>query len=297
MRIEPIEFQGWPEAYRCTVPGVELVVVTSVGPRILSLGVPGGPNLLYIDDTGFGVGAWRMYGGHRFSTAPESGFSYVPDDQPCRTVVDVDRVAVTQERMPNGLRKILTIEPAVKEAGFTLVHTLLNEGDIPWSGAIWAITCVPAMGTVSIPQHPNGESSTPRCHFWSSPGFYDANPNSPQWRSLPDRFSVHPIGETAKVGLHAIEGRIDFEHPAAGLTLLQSEVPEPAECPHHGCNLEVFTAEKYVELEMLGGIRELAPGESMELTQRWLVRAKDGIPGAREARRGAVTMGNPNPVE
>ena len=91
MKIEQTSYRHWPEAYRCTVGPLELVVVTSIGPRILSLRYDGGQNPLDEDTTDFGVGAWRLYGGHRLTVAPETPASYSPDNAPCAVELLGDR--------------------------------------------------------------------------------------------------------------------------------------------------------------------------------------------------------------
>ncbi|MCW5556229.1 MAG: hypothetical protein KIT22_00020 [Verrucomicrobiae bacterium] len=278
LEIEKIGPPRWNAAYRCTSRDAELIVETGIGPRILSLKWAGSPNLLYEDDTQFGVGAWRLYGGHRFATAPESKLSYFPDNRPCRVTADSQRLRIEQVRMPMGLRKTLTIEPSPEADGFVLHHDLDHAGSAPWSGAIWTILCVPAIGCVRIPTRPvAGLDSDEVCHFWNCPGWYTANPASRQWRQEEGLFSVLPRGETAKVGIYSPDGRLDFEHPAAGLTLLQTEIPPRESCPHQGCNIEVFTAPRYLELEMLGKVTTLQPGDSMRLTQHWLLSPP--IPG------------------
>ena len=101
MKIERVEYRDWPEAYRCTAGPVELVIVTAIGPRILSLRLDGGTNLLFEDDTDFGVGAWRLYGGHRFATAPESARQAAvrPRPSPCNpTLMRCPRTLLSPRR-------------------------------------------------------------------------------------------------------------------------------------------------------------------------------------------------------
>jgi hypothetical protein len=132
MKIERVEYRGWLEAYRCAVGPAELVVVTSIGPRILSLRLNGGKNLLYEDETGFGVGGWRLYGGHRFVTAPESARSYTPDNTPCDAQVSNGRLLITQPLDMDGLQKTLTIGPGLPGPGFEIVHGITN-----WNRQVW----------------------------------------------------------------------------------------------------------------------------------------------------------------
>lgn len=276
MRIERIQYAGW-NAYRCRRHHAELVVVTGIGPRILQFNAVAGANLLYEDHRNFQVGEWRMYGGHRFSLAPETPLSYSPDNDPCEADAGEDILTIRQQPMSIGLQKTLRIQSAGDQDGFIVHHELENRGESPWSGAIWAITCVPLTGRVQLRRGKSSPTAASSCHFWSNPGQYLANPLSPQWRDADRVFAVEPTGEMAKVGLHSSEGQIQFDHPEARFTLRQLVVPRPEQCPHHGCNLEVYTCRDYMELEILGGIHRLDPGRSMSLTQRWTISAPRAV--------------------
>jgi len=210
MKIERIEYRDWPEAYSCVVGRVELVVVTSIGPRILSLRLEGGPNLLYEDEADFGVGAWRLYGGHRFVTAPESASTYNPDNEPCDVRVSNGRLLITQPPDTDGLQKTLTIGPGLPGPGFEIIHGMANRNRRVWHGALWACTCVKPAGRVIIsrpaptnlgPHHLGAlgawasapqELGTPvgnvrfvadgqGARYWTVAGGNYAGPTSPHW--------------------------------------------------------------------------------------------------------------------
>jgi len=68
-------FHTWKnrETVKIISGDAELIVGISAGPRILSLHFAGGENLLFQDTTNFKVGDWCLYGGHRFTIAPENG--------------------------------------------------------------------------------------------------------------------------------------------------------------------------------------------------------------------------------
>ena len=65
LHIERTEFHGWQEAYRLRLGQAEMVVVTEIGPRILSFSVDDGPNLLFVDQEAVGRGQgdadWHVY--------------------------------------------------------------------------------------------------------------------------------------------------------------------------------------------------------------------------------------------
>jgi hypothetical protein len=295
MKIERFEYRDWPEAYRCTVGPAELVVVTAIGPRILSLRLDGGTNVLFEDETDFGVGAWRLYGGHRFATAPESAASYTPDNTPCAAQVANGRLLITQPPDANGLQKTLTIGPGLPTPGFEIVHELANRGRHGWHGAPWACTCVKPGGPVIIPRPaPNHrkrdglaplnplapEVGTPvgivslvtdsegAC-YWTLADDHYASPTHPQWGWTADRFVIQPPLAKGKVGLFSPEGCLALVRPDLTFLIRAAEVEPHRAYPHGGCNIEVYTSAHYLELETLGSLTTLAPGQQLIHRQQW----------------------------
>ena len=78
-----------------------------------------------------------------------------------------------------------------------------------------------------------------------------------------------------------------------GTALVRRFEPDPGE-PHPdlGCNVETYCGSRYIELEVLGPMRVLAPGASTTLLEHWEVRdvpADDPMRLAGRARRGRST--------
>lgn len=94
MNIEKTTYKQWVQAYRCTIGLMELIVVTEIGPRIMSFKLKGKVNILYEDKTNFSVGDWKIYGGHRFTTAPETNDTYQSDNEPCEVTIAYDRIII-----------------------------------------------------------------------------------------------------------------------------------------------------------------------------------------------------------
>jgi hypothetical protein len=264
MRIERICHREWPEAYRCTSGPLELIVVTSMGPRILSLRLDAGENLLYEDATGFKLGAWVLCGGHRFTTAPESDASYTPDNQPCDVAFERDRLTIHQ-RLGDGLRRGLEIAAGVDRTGFVLRHLFRNCGTESWNGAAWAITCVPPSGRVVAPM----SGGPPR--FWTPPGGCYADASNPQWQSADGCFVVEPRGEKGKAGLRSEPGWLAWLGVDAAFLIRGPGWIPHATYPDDGCNVEVYTCANYLELETLSPLTTLLPGQELAHVETWQV--------------------------
>src|SRR4029077_18781182 len=74
VKIEKINFKGWPNSYRMSNGEVELVVTGDIGPRIIRYGFLGGQNLFkeYAEQMGkSGEKDWQIRGGHRLWVGPE----------------------------------------------------------------------------------------------------------------------------------------------------------------------------------------------------------------------------------
>ena len=270
MGIEGVGYRGWPEAYRCTIGDAELTVVVSMGPRILSLRFNDGENLLHEDAADVRVGEWRLYGGHRFTTAPESPASYVPDNAHCLATEEKGRLLIAQPNSPNGLAKALRIAAAPGGCGFELTHVLRNTGRHSWQGALWAITGFAAAGRVVVPWG----SGTDQCRtqmvrYLVHAGSPYANATSRQWRPAADHFVIEPAGERGKVSLYTDRGWLALLRTDGTFVKHCPAVAPESDCPYGGCNAEVFVGPDYIELETLGPLTTLAPGQEVLHVERW----------------------------
>jgi hypothetical protein len=264
LRIDRIQYRDWPEAYLCTEGQLRLIAVTSLGPRLLSLCFDGGENLLYEDHTHFKVGAWRLYGGHRFTVAPESAASYAPDNQPCHVRAEGNSLMIEQ-RLDDGLLRGLEIAPGPSPSGFRLRHVLRNQLDQPWRGALWAITCVPPASRLVVP-----ECSGP-ARFWTGENERYANGSSPQWRVEAGRVVIIPSGEKGKIGLRAERPQLEVVGCETAFVIQGPDRIPRAPYPDEDCNVEVFTCADYLELETLGPLTTLLPGQELTHEQQWRV--------------------------
>jgi hypothetical protein len=268
--IERIGYRDWPEAYRCTMGDVELTVVVSMGPRILSLRFSDGENLLHEDAADLRVGEWRLYGGHRFTTAPESPASYVPDNAPCLATKENGGLLIVQPNAPDGLEKAVRVKAGPGGLGFELHHLLRNTGGRPWRGALWAITGVAAAGHVVVPWGSGTDQwRTQMVRYLVHAGSPYANATSRQWQPAADHFVIEPAGERGKIGLYTDRGWLALLRPDGTFIKHCLNLAPESACPEGGCNAEVFVGPDYVELETLGPLTTLAPGQEVSHVERW----------------------------
>jgi len=234
-------------------PDAELFVTTSVGPRILHLARPGGDNLFHTEPPS-GDG-WQLYGGHRFWTAPEDELTYALDDGPVE--VEGDRFSFVSD----GLRRTLAV------AWPHITHRLENVGPVPIRRACWALS-VMAGGRAWLPRpalrpHPKALLPDRSLALWPY-----TDPSDPRWTW--GRGAVRLAckgGGPQKIGAWNPLGWLAWQR---GSTLFVKHTHLPAgDYPDRGSSHELFTSGPMLELESLGPLTTLAPGEAVELVERW----------------------------
>jgi len=253
---------------------MEMIVVTDIGPRIMSFRLGNGPNILYEDKTGFSVGDWQLYGGHRFATAPETTKTYEPDNQPCQAVVGGQLLRISGPPGCGAIQKIMEISHCRCCDGFKVRHILRNTGGMLWPAAPWAITCVKPIGRV-VAQWGSGTGKwrTNMVRYWSQMGSCGTCANSRQWQPGNDIFVVQPSGETGKIGLYTDQGWMALL--AGELTFIKRFQPVVRQslCPDGGCNIEIYTCSNYIEMETLGAFETICPDAEITHTECWKLSA------------------------
>lgn len=270
MQIDQINFGAWGECWRCRYKGLELIVAGGNSPRIVSFRRGDSENILFEDTEGrFGRGEWRLLGGHRLWIAPETELSYESEIGPCRFEAHGDRLALSCGPGASMLRRKIEISPSDRCDGFRIRHEIVNESAFPSANVgVWAVTCVKPVGKVEIPWGigPKGwRMQTVR--YWRELGGILTDPANGQWRAEADRFVVEPNGAWGKIGV-ASEGPITHTTPA-GAFIKHIDHAAGATYPDGGCNVAVFTASEYMEVETLGPLAELAPGAVATHDEHW----------------------------
>lgn len=255
MTIQFIKWKDW-EAIECTFDNYELIVGVSAGPRILSFGFKGGKNVLYEDHTNFRVGEWRMYGGHRFTIAPENNESYYPDNEPCDVNITGTSISISQKQRLNGIRLSITISMSAKKEGFDILHTLENDGSANWEGALWAITCVPRSAQLFA------LCDTSALYFW--PGTDTSN-----WENASEQLTVKPGPFRGKIGWYSKFPELKAIQQQSVFIITNPDLPNPDLCIDNGSNTEIFVCADYAELETLSEKLVVAPRESIHHLQYW----------------------------
>ena len=257
---------------------LSLLIPEAVGPRILSLSIDGGDNLLAELPTFAldcpGVGTLPLWGGHRLWHAPEvAERTYYPDDKPVVIEVVDGGLAVTQSADSSHIEKTVTVTLPDQSATVVIDHTLTNRGLWSVTCAPWAITQMRPGGTAILPQ--NGELV--------DPGGFQANRQLALWPyaaidselvTWGDRFIFYRSeikDESAwKVGYPNRNGWLGYW--VDGTLFVKSAEYTPNAWYYDGqSSSECYCNKSFLELETLGPCSNIEPGASITHRETWRV--------------------------
>lgn len=275
MAIDYVSFGGWKDNLRLANEDAALIITLDVGPRVISYRNADGANVFKTFDAqlgGSGEAEWQSRGGHRFWLAPEHPvLSYIPDNDAVEhRVVSPNEVEFIHSLGPSlPIRKTLTVALDQNSTRVTVTHRAENIGAKTLPVATWGLSVMAAGGVEIIPLPPLGEH--PRDLLPNRPmvlwPFTDMTDARWRWGRRFITLRQANAGPT-KAGLTHKERWIAY-HQGASLFIKTIEFREDATYPDFGCNFETFTNEEMLEVEALGPLVELAPGESTSHTERW----------------------------
>lgn len=274
--IEKTIHQGWPNSYRVTNGTVELIVLSDVGPRVIRYGYVGGQNLFkeFAAELGkAGETKWMPRGGHRIWIAPEDvKDTYALDNGPVKVTVKGDTLTAMQPVEPEtGLEKTIIVRLAATGTEATVTHRIRNTRQAARRLAPWALTMMApgGVGMTGFPPrgtHPEQLAPTNPLVMWAFTDLTDWRWQFTKKYLLLRQDPKRP--EPQKVGL--------FNPKTWGGYLLNGELflkrydADPSK-PYadFGCSFETFTNGEMLELETLGPLTDLKPGQTVEHVERW----------------------------
>jgi hypothetical protein len=287
------------EAIEITAGRIRLMVTTSVGPRVLGLLTPDDANhLAELPDMTLdcpGSGAFHLRGGSRLWAAPEDPrVTYRPDDEP-----------VGVEEIPDGVRLVTRPDPVaatsrqieIRVEGperFSFDYRVVNLADEPQWLAAWAITMMKPLGRAFLPVLTGP----------FDPGGFQAQRNIVLWpyaRNDDPRFILHdhaievrsavladsPADGAFKVGTTLRRGWT--AHYRAGLLLVKyAGHDEELEYADMGSSGQVYSHGEFTELETLGPLTTVEPGEAAMHHEDWDVHLVDEAEAERLVASGEL---------
>jgi hypothetical protein len=297
VKIEKTAYDGWPNCYCISNGDVELIVTSDVGPRIMRYGFVGGQNLFaeFKPMLGkSGESTWQARGGHRIWVGPEIvPITYALDNGPVKIDVLPDGVTATQPvEKETGLQKQITVKLAASGTTAEVIHTIRNTTLFPLEFAPWALTMMApgGVGITGFPprgSHPEMLAPTNPLVVWAFTDFSDK-----RWQFTKKYLMLRQDPKNAvpqKTG--------SFNPHTWGAYLLGSDLflkqyrADPTKTyPDFGCSFETFTNAEFLELETLGPLAKIAPGEAAEHIERWSLHTGVSVKSWSDAELDRVVL-------
>ena len=277
MKIEKIDYKGWPNSYRLSNSEVELIATSDVGPRILHFGFTGGQNVLKVVEAMAGKSGeptWQSRGGHRLWVGPEAvPMTYALDNSPVIAGIENGSTLVLDQPIEptTGLSKRISITLSETGSDVELVHHIYNHTLFELEFAAWALT-VMAPGGVAVTgfpprgEHPKDLLPSNPLVMWPYTDFSDQ-----RWKFTKKYLILKQdpaAAEPQKAG--------SFSKETWGAYLLGSDLfvkkyiaGNSRMHPDLGCSFEFFTNRDMLELETMGPLTRVAPGAYVEHVERW----------------------------
>lgn len=279
-----INYEGWPNSLWLSNGTIDVVATTDVGPRILYFGASGRPNVFWNNPATLGhIGGknWEVYGGHRLWHGPEDPVrTYVPDNgRLISATVDGSSIRLVQAPEPGThIQKEITIQLAPGRATARVVHRLTNTGS-QTELAPWAISVMQPGGVALLPFPPAGshEENLQAGRGLSLWAYTDMS--DPRWQWGRDFVILRQDKNATTPQKVGMQNATWAAYVVNGQAFVKHFVHDPAGTyPDRGANVEAFTNEHMLELETLGPMTVLQPGQSVEHTEIWeLVPAVSGM--------------------
>jgi hypothetical protein len=274
---------GWERNLTLANGHLEMVVTLDVGPRILHLSTPGGENVFktYTEQLGGRAETeWQIRGGHRFWIAPEDEVrTYHFDNHPVQHRQDSQTGEVvidsTQEADGRILKTLgISVDPSAPRV--TVRHTARNIDSKPLEFSVWALSVMAPGGIEIIPLPPLGEHPRDMLHNRTMSIWPYTDLSDPRWRLGRDFFTLRQQSGTlpTKIGLSHQSRWIAYVLGQSIFVKTFEFLPGET-YPDGGCNFETFTNSDMLEIESLGPLKTLAPGEEMTHTEQWCVLPLD----------------------
>jgi len=276
VQVEKTSYKGWQNCHRVSNGEVELIVTADVGPRVIRFGFVGGQNLFkeYSEQLGkSGEEKFQLRGGDRVWKAPEDPVAtWAPDNVPVDIhVTPAGLVARAPVEPLTGLQKEIEVRMAASGTGVAVTHRITNHALFPLEFSPWVLTMM-AQGGIAITgfpprgHHPQNLEATNPLVMWAYTNLAD-----PRWKFTRKYLTLRQDpnnSDAQKIGLFNRDTWVFYV--LNGEAFLKRAQADPSKTyPDFGCAFETFTNNEFLEMETLGPLTRVQPGQTVEQTEQW----------------------------
>lgn len=276
--IEKVSFHHWSSCYRLEHDEVEAILLADLGPRIIHFGFAGGRNHFSVFEKEASPSAsskgWNLLGGHRLWLAPEDiSRTYLPDNQPVPISLTEDSLHAVQPVHPAyGIQKELALTPGPTPNSLQVLHRLTNLSQQAELLAPWALSVMAPGGSAILPlpprqTHQGNLLPTSNLALWPYTDLSDS-----RYEFGKDCILIQHktgTGSPQKIGIFNPTGWLAYWQ--GGELFVKTQPGLKGTYPDLGCNLEIYFDANILELETLAPLINLAPGNTVEHLEHWIL--------------------------
>ncbi len=285
LSMEKVAYKGWANNLKISNGEAELIVTLDIGPRVISYRLNDGENVFknYAEQMGrTGESEWQIRGGHRVWAGPEDKTrTYALDNSPVTSreiAPGVIRFAPGPDTEYSMQRELdLALAPTGSKVKAT--HRITNIGKEPIELCVWGISVMAPGGTEIIPlppkaPHPGSPKNARSAadfapnQLFSIWSYLDFSDTRWHWGSKYITLKQDSKKSPTKLGIAHRLGKIGYLNNGT-LFVSSFDYIEGKTYPDAGVNFETFTNEDMLEIESLGPVLTLKPGETAEHVEHW----------------------------
>jgi hypothetical protein len=264
-------------AQRTDMPYVEVSagpmrarILTESGPRIIGLDVEGLGELMGSTDVTVDgpLGAVPLIGGHRLWAAPETPENtYLPDTRVRTSSIEG---GVRAESDDSRLMLAKAIEVTADGDRLVIDHTLVNRSSESREVAAWGLTMVRRGGRILIPAPEVGLDERGLQARFAVVTWPYTNMQDERFTFDDDGVAVTADGDVPfKIGVTSLQGLVTYE--VGDISFHKRIEPfDPGQVHVDlGAVIQVYVGGGFCEIETLGPLRRLAPGDLITHREVW----------------------------
>lgn len=260
---------------------IRVGVTIDVGPRIIYFSLIGRENVMFNDtnrifaENNDFFGTWYAYGGHRLWVAPEKmPETYLPDNDRVEYQCNDNTVTFYPKPTPFGKKMYLSLSFSEQKPMIKIKQKIKNISDCPNRFAVWSVTSLApgGIGITPIGKRKTGYLPNRTIALWDYTCLQDKRleitEHSVKITHDANEEKPFKIGFNAESGFscYAVNGQIFAKC---------FQPYKKAEYPDFSCNFESYTNKLFLECELLGELRTVAPYESSTLEEEWCIMDND----------------------
>lgn len=285
IEVKETTYGNWGKCIRISNGNIELFATVDIGPRIIRYGKTGGVNVMFEDVNDainkndesdifaktFGAekGVWHIRGGHRLWVGPEYfPRTYYPDNEPVSYKITESGVVLTPPlQVWNNLQYEIEISME-NDGSVNIKHNITNEAPFSSEFAPWALSVLAKDGFEVFPQptKDTGFLSNRQMALWPYTRLTDERVYwGDKYITLKqDRNATVPF----KVGINCDYGWAAY-FLEGDMFVKYFDYDADKTYPDGGMNFETYTSNEFLEMESLGELKSVQPGETVCHKETW----------------------------